>query len=186
MLAVLVGMPVAAWLIALYGQHHGIRPRDWQYRWTGATIAIGIAGGLLVLALMWGTTLIDAALWGGSGELPPGMVEGLRGGAWVGLLMLLVNGIVGPASEELAWRGVAQTALGRAWGPIVGLLVTAILFAFKHAMVDGSMARITTLLMMALILGVVRLRWGTGASTATHIVANLGATAMILWLVSDA
>jgi membrane protease YdiL (CAAX protease family) len=185
MLAVMVGMPLAAWVIALYGQHRGVRPRDWGYTWSPARLAVGVAGGLLILALMWGTALVDEVLWGGTGVLPPAMVEGLRAGAWVSLLMLAVNGLIVPASEELAWRGVIQTAFGRAWGPLVGLLLTAIVFALKHVVVDGSVARVTTLLMIGLVVGAVRFRWGTGASTIAHMVANLGATALVIWTVAD-
>ena len=54
------------------------------------------------------------------------------------------------------------------------------LFALKHVLVDGSLARITTLVMLGLVLGVVRLRWGTGSSTVAHMVVNLVSTGVVI------
>lgn len=180
MLAVAIGMPLIAWLIARYGRAHGFGFERWAYRWTALTVVVGVGAGLLALGLMAGTAQIDLRLWGGSDEVPEHLVEGLRAGTWAVVLMLVVNGIVAPVCEEIAWRGVIQTALVQAWGPALGVVVAALLFASKHVLVDGSLSRVTTLVMLGLVLGVVRHRWGTGSSTAAHIVTNVAATLLIV------
>jgi membrane protease YdiL (CAAX protease family) len=111
---------------------------------------------------------------------PEGMRSGLAGGAWIGPLLLVANGIVVPVSEELAWRGVIQSSLARAWGMAGTVAVTALALALKHVIVDGSVMRLTSLMVGALELCGVRARWGTGSSTVTHLVANFLATALAL------
>lgn len=180
MVAVLVGFPVIAWLITRYAQMHGFSAGEWEYRRRPASIGWGSAAGLLILALMTGTSALDRVLWGGSAEVPTHIADGLRGGIWVAGLFLLTNGIVVPICEELAWRGIIQTPIVRAWGPIAGVAVVAVLFAIKHVVVDASAARLTTLLMMSLVLGVVRHRWGTMSSTLAHVVVNFVATAGVI------
>jgi membrane protease YdiL (CAAX protease family) len=180
MLAVLVGFPVIAWLLARYAQMHGVPADQWEYRRTTASIGWGSGAGLLILALMAGTSALDHALWGGSAEVPAHIAAGLQGGIWVAGLFLLTNGIVVPTCEELAWRGIIQTSVVRAWGPIVGVAVVALLFALKHVVVDASVTRLTTLLMMSLVLGIVRHRWGTLSSTLAHTAVNFIATAGVI------
>jgi uncharacterized protein len=180
LIAIAVGMPAAAWIISRYGEANGITSTSWEYRWTPLALGAGVIGGLIALGLMWGTARVDEAVWGVPDAALDNLTAGLQAGAWVGILMLVVNGVVGPASEELAWRGVAQTALVRAWGIGVGIAVTGVLFAAKHVIVDGSLARITTLVMLGLVLGVVRFRWGTGSSTVAHVVVNLVSTGVVI------
>jgi membrane protease YdiL (CAAX protease family) len=180
MLAILIGMPTASWIIAHYGQANSITAETWEYRWTPLPVGIGVTAGALALGMMWVTAQIDQALWGLPEAALASFAEGLQAGTWVAVLMLVANGLVAPASEELAWRGVVQTALVRAWGPMIGIVVTALLFALKHVVLDGSLARMTTLVMLGLVLGVVRHRWGTGSSTIAHTVVNLASTSLIV------
>ena len=180
MLAVLIGVPAAAWIIANYGQANGISIGDWHYRWTPATVAVGAAAGLLALGLMWVTAQIDLALWGMPQDVLAVFAEGLQAGLWVAVLLLVANALVAPICEEIAWRGVVQTALVRAWGPWVGIGVSVLLFAMKHVLIDGTFARITTLLMLGVVFGLVRHRWGTGSSTVTHVLVNLYSTSVLI------
>jgi membrane protease YdiL (CAAX protease family) len=177
---VLFGMLAAAWVIARYGQANGISIGDWEYRWSPTTIAIGAMAGLLALGLMWLTAQIDMVLWGIPEEAMTVFAEGLQAGAWVAILLLIANSLVAPVCEEIAWRGVIQTAFVRAWGPWVGIGVTVLVFAMKHVVLDGTFARITTLLMLGLVFGVVRHRWGTGSSTVTHVLVNLYSTGVLI------
>jgi uncharacterized protein len=179
-LGAMFGMAAAAWIVARYGQAHGISAKDWEYRWTPTTIGIGAAAGAVAIGLMWATTQIDQALWEMPADVLAVFSEGLRAGAWVAILLLIVNVVLVPICEELAWRGVVQAALVRAWGPLVGIGVTVVLFALKHVLMDGTLARITTLLMLGTVFGVVRHRWGTGGSTVTHVVVNLFSTGALL------
>lgn len=180
MLAILIGFPAAGWIVARYGQANGIAPSDWDYRWTVSAMAFGVIAGFLVYGLMWGTALVDETIWGVPAAVPAGFAEALQDGAWVAVLMLAANGVAGPIGEELAWRGVVQTALVRAWGPVAAVVVTGVLFALKHVALDGSLNRVTTLVMLGLAFGLVRQRWGTGSSTAAHIVVNLLATSAVI------
>jgi membrane protease YdiL (CAAX protease family) len=180
MLAILIGFPAAGWIVARYGQANGIDAQDWEYRWTVTAVAFGALAGFIAYGVMWGTALVDQAIWGVPPAVPAGFAEALQGGAWVAVVMLAANGIAGPIGEELAWRGVVQTALLRVWGPVAAIVVTGVLFALKHVALDGSLARITTLVMLGLVLGLVRHRWGTGSSTVAHVVANLLATSEVI------
>jgi membrane protease YdiL (CAAX protease family) len=180
MVAVVMGMTAAAWVIAHYGQARGISVADWKYRWTPFSIAIGAAGGLLALGLMWITAQIDLALWEMPEDAMTVFAEGLQAGAWVAILLILANVLVAPVAEEIAWRGVVQTAFVRAWGPWIGIAVTVVLFAMKHVVLDGTFARITTLLMLGLVFAIVRHRWGTGSCTVTHVLVNLYSTVVLL------
>jgi uncharacterized protein len=176
----LIGMLAAAWVIARYGQANGISIRDWEYRWSPTTIAIGAAAGLLALGLMWLTAQIDIALWAMPEDALTVFSEGLQAGVWVAVLLLVANSLVAPICEEIAWRGVIQTAFVRAWGPWIGIGVTALLFAMKHVVLDGTFARITTLLMLGLVFGVVRHRLGTGSATVAHVLVNLYSTGVLI------
>ncbi|MBP2018810.1 membrane protease YdiL (CAAX protease family) [Symbiobacterium terraclitae] len=179
-LAMLVSFPLLALAVTGLGATLGIGRGRWELRWDRSALLAGLAGGAVVLALISAASWVDRHLFGqaatslvadsGSAALP----------LWVAALFLVTNGLVVPVAEELAWRGVIQTGFGQALGPLRGLLVTAVLFALKHVIVDWSAARLTTLLALSLVLGVVRWRRGTGASTVTHVVMNTVASAPIL------
>jgi hypothetical protein len=62
----------------------------------------------------------------------------------------------------------------------VGIGVTLVIFAMKHVLIDGTVARVTTLLMLGLVFSVVRHHWGTGASAVAHLVVNLYATVEVI------
>ena len=50
----------------------------------------------------------------------------------------------------------------------------------KHVVVDRSLNRLTTLLAIGTVFGVLRYRLGTGASTIAHVTANLLASLIAL------
>jgi len=181
MLAVLPGFPLLALLIARLGKVRGLGRERWGVRWDRTALAAGLAGGVLMLALLPVTTRLDFRLFGqATAQLAAQAGAGTAHPLWVASLLMVTNGLVIPVTEELAWRGVIQSGLTLALGVLRGLLLTAGLFALKHVLVDGSAARLTTLLMLSLVLGLVRWRWGTGASIAAHVVMNLGGTALLL------
>lgn len=181
LVATLVGFPIAAWAAARYGRRAGVERGDWDYDVDPRRVAIGLVAGAASLLLVVGTGLVVEALdLGGSARTAFGFVlVDLRAGPWVLVLFALAHGIVAPLAEELAWRGVVQTALVRSAGTAVGILSTALLFTAKHAFLDASLARVPSVLLLALVLGVVRHRWGTAASTLGHAVVNLGAVALL-------
>ncbi len=103
--------------------------------------------------------------------------EAQRTAGWrVGLVAVPANGLLVPVVEEFAWRGYIQTRMVLALGRPAGIVITAVLFAAKHVVVDRSLGRVFTLMGGALVLGGVGARWGTQASTITHVVLNVVAT----------
>ena len=139
-----------------------------------------ILTGIISLIVIWGLSLGASALTVhllGTGK-EQRFMDAMRA---AGLPMMLVtmlpaNGILGPMVEELAWRGYIQTHLIRGWGLRSGIVVTAVLFALKHVIVDFSFYRILILLAGGVALGITGYRWGTSASTIAHVLLNSLAT----------
>lgn len=150
------------------------------YRWSRGVAIAGIVSATMYLALVqWGTGPLDQFLFHSSrGQELLRMIT--EAGPLAAGMLLLFNGLGGPLVEEFAWRGYIQTKLTQGWGVGWGLVVTALLFTGKHMIVDFSIGRTTTLLVGALVLGLVRHRWGTTASTITHLVANFAATTLFI------
>jgi len=181
LVGVVLGFPVAAWAVARYGQRHDVTPGDWGYDFSLRAFLSGlvVGGGLVILNLTVVVTVTEAVF--GRPEAISGLlIEGLAGGLPVAALFLLAHGLVAPITEELAFRGVVQTALARERGPLVGVLGAATLFTLKHVLVDGSLERVLPVVVLALVLGVVRERWGTGASTITHATVNVVQGSLVL------
>ena len=152
--------------LVILGWSFGRRLRGYPlgYRWDRPAVLAGILGGLLLVPLLsFGTHHLDQTLTGKiEAEQRVTVV------AWV--LQIVANGVFGPVVEEFFWRGYIQGELG--------LTRTALLFAAKHAVVDFSLGRPTTLLTGSFALGYLRLRWGTAASTIAHLILNLTASIM--------
>ena len=158
----------------------GARTVDLGYEFTRRALLAGAVGGVVLMGLLEGTHGIDELVfsrWDLLRALQPTEEEELRiaGQAVValGLVLIPANGILTPIVEEFAWRGYIQSRLVAGWGAGAGILVTAACFAAKHMIVDVSMGRASTLIVGSLVLGLVRHRWGTGASTMTHLALNL-------------
>ncbi|MGH9509933.1 MAG: lysostaphin resistance A-like protein [Terriglobales bacterium] len=160
----------------------GLGPRDLGYHISRHRVLAGVASGLFLhLLLGWGTARIDLALFPDAAKAAELLMRLIASGGPVVLAsMLLANGILGPIVEEFAWRGYVQYRLTRAWGTWAGLAVTALLFAAKHMVVDLSFGRTLTLLVGACVLGLIRWRWGTAASTVAHVTLNLFGTWYVL------
>jgi membrane protease YdiL (CAAX protease family) len=142
---------------------------------------LGWVGGLFFFLSVVALMFVDQALWGGvtlpSFSVPPS--ETVLFAAWARPLsiaaLLLVNGLVIPIAEERLWRGPA-------------LLVTAVLFSAKHAIVDASPGRLIALMAGGLVLGYVAHRAGQGdggrngwqTAAVAHILANTVATGILL------
>lgn len=185
LVATLVGFPVAALFAVRYGRRVGIGRDTWNYRTTGRIVGVGVAAGVVATLAVQGVGLLLASLTGTDAAVAAFgfLLTDLESGVWVLALFALAHGIVAPVTEELAWRGVVQSALVEAWEPAVGIAVTAMLFTAKHAALDASLARVPTVLMLAAVLGLVRHRWGTTASTVVHAVANLASVVGLAFFV---
>ena len=181
LVGVVLGFPVAAWAVVRYGQRHGVTPSDWGYDRTPRALLSGfvVGGGLVMLNLTVVVTVTEA-IFGQPEQISGLLIEGLEDGLPVVVLFLVAHGLVAPITEELAFRGVVQTALTRERGRLVGVLGAAMLFSLKHVLVDGSLERMLPVVVLALVLGIVRERWGTGASTVTHATVNVVQGSLVL------
>jgi membrane protease YdiL (CAAX protease family) len=182
LVAVRHGRPTAALGAALRGI--AVQARTW----------LPWAGGVLFLVAVVVVMPLDARLWGDvrlpSFTVPPSTTVLFAGAATPLAIMslLIVNGVVIPLAEERLWRGLIQPGLRVAWGVIPALLVTAVLFSLKHAIVDASLGRLLALTVGGLVLGLVAYRAGRSdggrsgweASAVSHMVGNLVATSLAL------
>ncbi|MGH2374773.1 MAG: lysostaphin resistance A-like protein [bacterium] len=153
----------------------GLGLDDLGYRFGYGRLIAGLAVGILLFGVVfWGTSEIDIALFPEGLEMERVLARlVVEGGPIVIVSLILGNGVLAPLVEEYAWRGYIQYRLTRGWGASTGFAITALLFALKHVVVDLSFGRITTLLVFAYAIGMVRQRLGTAASTASHMAANL-------------
>ncbi|MFC6862828.1 CPBP family intramembrane glutamic endopeptidase [Halomicroarcula sp. GCM10025817] len=181
LVATFVGFPIAALFAVRYGQRVNIDRSDWGYTTDGRTISLGVLAGAFAVLTVYGIGFVNALLGGTETAVAAFgfLFSDLEAGLWVAVLFALAHGIVAPVTEELAWRGIVQSAFVRAEGLGTGIVITAVLFTAKHALLDVSLARVPTILVLALVLGIVRHRWGTTASTVVHMVVNLTSVGLL-------
>jgi hypothetical protein len=175
LVATTVGFPFAAGVAVWYGRRAGIARDDLNYRTTRRTAIVGIAAGLATAVAVQATGFAVTSVTGteAANAAFGFLLADLEAGVWVLVLFTFAHGFVAPLTEELAWRGIVQTALVEARGPAFGIAVTAILFTTKHAVLDASFARVPSVLVLSVALGLARHRWGTTASTIIHVIVNL-------------
>lgn len=160
---------------------------EWQihlgYRFGRRELVAGVVcGALLLVLIQWGTSYADEFLFPGGSKIAEMLLKLFaEAGPVTAAAMLVVNGILAPVVEEFAWRGYIQYRLTQGWGVSMGLAATALLFAAKHVVVDLSLSRTTSLVVGGFALGLIRQRWGTGASTAAHVTLNFTGTLAALF-----
>jgi len=180
-----LAFPLIAGIVAWWGTRVGIGRADWAYVTSLRTVGAGIGGLVAYFVVFLALVLVLDSVLGVTQTATPG-APGVGGGVptWVLVVFLAGNGIVVPIAEELAWRGVIQTALTESYGTYVAVVVTALAFAGKHLVVDlaAPPVRVTSLLVLAFVLCSLRARWGTTASTVSHLLANFLATASLVLL----
>ncbi len=154
-------------LALLWGLTRGTGWRPWG-RLDGGWLARGY---LLCLLLM---TAADGLVWAGSGSDPfhRDPVLGILLHASTSERWLLTGWIVvvGPAFEELLFRGFLLSAFRAAWGERKALLLSALLFALAH----GNLWGWPSLFLGGLVLGRVALKTGSCTTAmALHGLWNL-------------
>ncbi|MDR7478727.1 MAG: CPBP family intramembrane glutamic endopeptidase [Armatimonadota bacterium] len=161
-------------------RREGLSSEDLRYDLRVGPLGVGaVMGGAVIGALLYVAEPLDRFLFGQPEDRLAGM---LREAGWgTAVLLLAVNGAGVPVVEEFAWRGYIQTRMLRVWG-WWGVVVTALAFAAKHVIVDFWLGRTTVLVVASLLLGLIGVWWGTGASTTAHLVMNSTATA---WFVIE-
>jgi len=177
-------LAVGAALIAWLGMRYGLRRADWDYDLGLRPLGTGLGGIVAYWAAYLVAVLALAAILGVDLEA---LGSGSNGTAAIPTLAIALyfvgNGIVVPIAEELAWRGVIQTALTASYGHAIAIAVTALAFVGKHLIVDlaATPFRVASLLVLALVLCGLRARWGTASSTVAHLGVNVLATAGLLF-----
>lgn len=177
--------PLIALAVAWWGLQNGIDRSDWEYTISIGSVGAGIAGWAGSFVLIGGLTLVYVSVLGI--DLSVGAVGsaslGIAGApTWALAVFLVGNGVVVPISEELAWRGVIQTSLADASGTTTAVVGTALAFVLKHLLVDLSapLSRVTSLVVIALVFGVLRARYGTASSTVAHVATNIIPSALLV------
>lgn len=184
-IAAAVAFPLMTAAIVFLAHRRGIKREDWSYGWSVLNAIIGGVTGLVLFAIMYFVTRqVDTALWGPlaaqQAEQTAAMMQGNPG--WVTALFVLVSGVLVPICEEWSWRGVIQTGLTRGMGLLTGFIITMLAFVLKSVLVTLSVANITSLLVFAIGLGLLRARLGTASSTTAHIVVGLlGVVVALVW-----
>ncbi|WP_226006834.1 CPBP family intramembrane glutamic endopeptidase [Natrinema salinisoli] len=182
-LVLAIGFPLIAAVLSRYALGHGQTRNSWGWEWGLRSLGMGVLAAVVGFGLLAGAAQIDAALFGleeTSGAFAEELTGAFEATPALAVLFLVGNGIVAPIAEEQVWRGIVQTELVDDRGVAAGIGVTAVLFALKHVIVDLSIVRLTSLLTLAVLFGIVRHRWGTASSTVTHVLLNTISSASIV------
>jgi membrane protease YdiL (CAAX protease family) len=158
-----VGVPV--WL-------KRTRNADFGLRFAGVRdVALGVAAGLGV----WAVVLLYAVVLRQFDGVNLGHeAQQLSGhGLGPGFVAFALSAAVGaPFAEELFFRGLLQPAMQRRVGPVVGLVVTAILFGLAHAS-GNPIEAIPPLSLVGLVFGALAWRTGRlGPGIVAHMTFN--------------
>jgi membrane protease YdiL (CAAX protease family) len=144
-----------------------------------AALALGAGWLSLLDERLWGDVEIPFLISPWQSDIillePIGLVLGI-------ISLLLVNGVIVPVVEEWLWRGLIQPRVTGALGYIPGLIITSVLFSFKHVIIDGSLGRMLTLTAFGVIMGITAARLGWRAAAMAHMLANTVATSIGLIL----
>lgn len=178
-----VGFPLVAALLGWIAARSGRPPEEWGYDWSLRPVVAGVLGIAVALVVAAVAAQVDAfflPLERVGTSFGAAVGDALRAAPALAALFLIGNGIVVPIAEEAVWRGMVQSELVEAWGVPAGIALTAILFAVKHVIVDLSVVRVTTLLALGLVFGLLRHRFGTASSTITHAGVNTVGTASVI------
>lgn len=104
-----------------------------RHRWF-ASVVYGLVG-----IVVWAPATFAATYWvrhlspqipGSENPAQTFILTGNGGLAW--LAVVFAAGLAAPLIEELVFRGVLQGFLSRRSGPVVGVLVSSVLFGFAH------------------------------------------------------
>jgi membrane protease YdiL (CAAX protease family) len=181
-----IGFPLLAYGIAQWGMRRGIVPSDWDYEVSIRPIGLALVGVVMYYVVIGAFTVGYTQIVGTpqSAATSATFGESVGGTLWVAAMFFFANGIVVPITEELAWRGVIQTALMDSYGTYVGGVLTAVAFVGKHLIVDGSapIFRVVSLFVLAFLVCGLRARYGTASSTVAHLAVNSIATASVIFV----
>ncbi|MEO8316387.1 MAG: type II CAAX endopeptidase family protein, partial [Pseudomonadota bacterium] len=186
---ILVGLILTAWTgiagLVAFAAAALLRIRKWSafgiravsVRW----LLIGAGMGLLAFAAKGIAVIAFTALTGQADSPQTIFALGASGGLGMALLATVFLGILTPIGEEFLFRGVLANALLR-YGPIPGVLGSAVIFALLH----GINIVFPAALVAGIVAGEIFRRSGSvWPAVMVHVVFNLP-TIPIMLLVSAA
>jgi len=145
--------------------------------WVGVSLLVGT--GWLTVADHWLWGRIDLPVWNAPSST---LTLFSQAGPLLRVIsLLLVNGLLVPLAEERLWRGLIQPRMVTSMGFVPGLLLTALLFSLKHAIIDASFGRLLTLCAFGLVVGYIAARGSWKQSAFAHGAANTFATVILLF-----
>lgn len=158
----LAGFGVAALIRIRDVRTFGVRRTSW--RW----MLIGVAGGVVALVVKGAVTYAITAFTGFDSNPQGTYYDAAGGGVLPLILTFLFLAVLTPIGEEFLFRGVIANALLRV-GPVVGVLVSAAIFALAHG--------INIVLPAAFVVGVIaaelmRRSGSIWPAVAVHVVHN--------------
>jgi len=143
---------------------------------------------LLLMGLSAALVPIDRLLWGGAKLMPWFASQYHNPAGWFHaqapiikvVALISINGFFVPVAEEFLWRGIVQVRLLRILPAPLAIGITAVLFSFKHVVVDDSFGRFLFIIAFGVICGIVAQRKSWRASAAVHLFTNTVSTIMAL------
>jgi membrane protease YdiL (CAAX protease family) len=130
-------------------------------------LLVGIANQPVVSLLTWIARGFVPAEWVTAFDLKQRALEGIFASQATAFLVTVM--VAAPIGEELFFRGFAQPALQRTWGPVAAVIVSGAMFALIHLDPVGFIGLWEIGILLAL------LRYGTGSlwpSILCHAVNN--------------
>ncbi|MDI9405845.1 MAG: type II CAAX endopeptidase family protein [Chitinophagaceae bacterium] len=150
--------PLAILRVQLAGCPPPVPPGGWlQWRWRPLGPCLRSAAGTLLMALplVAGASWVVERLVGDPGGSNPLLELVLTANDPLALLGFAFTAMVlAPLFEETLFRGVLLPVLGQRWGPVAGLLGSALAFALAHV----SLGELVPLAVLGLGLGWLRLK----------------------------
>lgn len=181
-----IGFPLLAYGIARWGMRREIAPSDWDYDVSVRPIGLALATVVVYYVVIGAFTVGYTQIVGTpqSVSTSAALAENVSEALWVAIMVFLANGIIVPIAEELAWRGVIQTAFMDSYGTYVGGTLTAVAFVVKHLIVDVGppFLRFVSIFVLAFLLCGLRARYGTASSTVAHLAVNSISTAAVVFV----
>ncbi len=175
----LVTIGVVSWLARAPSRRlPGLRPRLSDVGWL-------FVGAGLVLALSWATYVVIQSLFGGDAPVQSVVQSvGEAEGPAARLAVVAVSVLLAPISEELVFRGVLLSAVGRRLSARWAAAVTGALFALTHLALDfDSRTAVPALFVMGWVLAAAVQRNGRLApAVAAHMGFNLVGVLALFYL----
>ncbi len=161
-------LPAVAVLILLLRNLPAGNGRSLQWRPSWQCWPQALRGLLMSLPLVALTGWLVERFWPNAGGSNPLLEEVLNGRSGVAIALLAITAtVLAPLFEEVLFRGVLLTVVGRRWGVSAGILVSALVFALAHLSLSEAPP------LLALGIGLGWLRWSSGRLFSTVLMHSL-------------